>query len=110
MKKSKEYAKEIIDTYINTDAQTAIKTAGVEAIRGLCQEYEEIKKRRNLIREDGISYNGILGVLKELNVKWLSICKHVNKEVKLLDEDGWISFIESSMPGIYPNFIKSIRP
>jgi hypothetical protein len=106
MKRSKEYAKDILDKYILTDAQTAINTAGVAAIQGLCAEYKQIEKMRNLVRNDGISYNGILSLLKELNTKWLSICTHVNKEVLLLDENGWVNFVRDQMPGLYPNFIK----
>lgn len=108
MKKSKEYAKEILDKYIETDADTAIKTSGLQAIQALCKEYEEISKQRKLIRRDGISYNGMLSLLQELHIKWLSICRKVNKEVKLLDEDGWLNYIEETMPGLYPNLIKKI--
>lgn len=105
MKKSKEYAEEIIKKYVETDAETAIKTTAVQAIQGLCREYEEISKQRKLVRDNGISYNGMLNLLKELHIKWLSICRHVNKEVELLDERGWLNFVEETMPGIYPNLI-----
>jgi hypothetical protein len=108
--KAKEYAKIILDKYIETDVQTCIQTAGVQTIQGLCAEYEELCKKRNLIRTDGIGYNGMLNLLKEFNIKWLSICRHVNKEVLLLDENGWSGFIQDTMPGIYPNYIQTINP
>ena len=109
MKKSKQYAQEIIDQYILTDKETAIKGAGVAAIIGLCEEYEQIKKARNLVGKGGIGYNGILNVLKEQHLKWLSICRHVNKEVVLLNDDGWLMFVSNKMPGLYPNLMEIIQ-
>lgn len=107
--KAKEYAQIILDKYIETDVETCIMTAGVETIQGLCREYEDLVKKRNIVRENGIGYSAMLNLLREFNLKWLSICRHVNKEVLLLDEEGWSGFIEETMPGVYPNYIQSLN-
>lgn len=100
MKKAKEYAKEIIETYIEKDTNAALKKAA-EANKCLFGEYEEIVKIRKISQ-----YPAMLSLLKEQHLKWVSICRHVNKEVELLNEKGFLNVIEDKMTMIYPNLLQ----
>lgn len=102
MKKAKEYAKEIVDTYIEKNEEAAIDMAG-EIIKCLFQESSEIQNQRKIR-----NYGPMLAVLKEQHMKWLSICRHVNKEVHILPEKAFLEVIRETMTMIYPNLMEII--
>ena len=102
MKKAKEYAKEIIDTYIEKDKDEALKKAAY-AVKDLFNEADELNKVRKIS-----NYGPMLAVLKEQHLKWVSICRRVNKEVILLNERAFLEVIEERMTMIYPNLMAII--
>ena len=40
--------------------------------------------------------------------KWTSICRHVNKEVLLLNERAFLDVIEEKMTMVYPNLMQIV--
>lgn len=102
MKKAKEYAKEIVDTYIEKNEEAAIDKAG-EILQCLFKESVEIQNQRKIR-----NYRPMLAVLKEQHVKWLSICRHVNKEINILPEKAFLQVIKETMTMIYPNLMEII--
>jgi hypothetical protein len=100
MKKAKEYAQEIINTYIEQNQDAALVKAA-QTVKDLFTEVSEITQARNITR-----YQPMLAVLKEQHVKWISICKHVNKEINLLNDQAFLQTIEQEMTMIYPNLLK----
>lgn len=103
MKKSKEYAKEILDTYIEKNQADAL-TKAASIVKELFAECKEIEKQRKIT-----AYPAMLNVLKEQHIKWLSISRKVNAEVILLNENAFLEVIEKKMTMIYPNLMAIIR-
>lgn len=102
MKKSKEYAKEIVETYINENEKAALsKAAGI--VKQLFIEEGEIRTARKVT-----NYAPMLAILKEQHLKWVSICRHVNKEVLLLNERAFLDVIQEKMTMIYPNLMQIV--
>lgn len=102
MKKAKEYANEIIETYVNKNEKEAhVKAA--EIIKLLFLEEAEIRKARNI---NPASYHPLLAILKEQHLKWVAISRKVNKEINLLNERAFLEIIQERMTMIYPNLIK----
>lgn len=100
MKKAKEFAKEIIEIYIQFGENKAIESGSI-VIDVLINESKEIEKQRK-----AKSYSAILSVLKEQNIKWQSIVNNVNKEIpNLLNHKAFLNRIETKMTMIYPNLI-----
>lgn len=102
MKKAKEYATEIIEVYVEKDAAEAVKKAA-QSIRDLFNEVEEIQKARSIR-----NYGPMLSVLKEQHLKWVAICRSVNKEIPLLRENGFLDVIKEKMTMIYPNLMQIV--
>ena len=102
MKKSKEYAKEIVETYINENEKAALSKAdGI--VKQLFIEEGEIRTARKVT-----NYAPMLAILKEQHLKWVSICRHVNKEVLLLNERAFLDVIQEKMTMIYPNLMQIV--
>jgi len=102
MKKAKEYAKEIIETYVEKNQHEAL-VLGAQVVKELFKESEEITKARKVT-----NYAPMLAILKEQHLKWTSICRHVNKEVLLLNDRAFLDVIEERMTMIYPNLMKLV--
>ncbi len=100
MKKAKEYAQEIINTYIEQNQDAALVKAA-QTVKDLFSESTEIQKMRNIT-----NYAPMLAVLKEQHLKWKAICNRVNAEVNLLNDRAFLQTIEDNMTMIYPNLLK----
>lgn len=100
MKKAKEYAEEILKTYVEKNEEAALFLAA-QIVKELFKEANELEKARGVTR-----YVPMLAILKELHLKWESICRRVNKEVDLLNKRAFLDVIEAEMTMIYPNLIK----
>lgn len=102
MKKAKEYAKEIIETYVDKNEGEALVLAA-QTVKELFKESEELQKARRVT-----NYAPMLAILKEQHLKWTSICRHVNKEVLLLNERAFLDVIEKKMTMVYPNLMQIV--
>jgi hypothetical protein len=100
MKKAKEYAKEIIETYIEKNQQDAL-VLGANIVKELFKESEEIGVTRKVANAAPM-----IAILKEQHLKWVSICRHVNKEILLLNERAFLDVIEEKTTIIYPNLME----
>lgn len=104
MKRAKEYAKEIIETFINGDKDSAINKAS-ETIKLLAvDELNEIKTQRKVAID-----TGLIGIFREQNNKWKSIVRHVNKEIEILEENGFSNCIGMFYPKITDFINKAIN-
>jgi hypothetical protein len=100
MKKAKEYAIDILDTYIKTDQETAIRlAAGI--VKELFNEVIELQK----LRKVG-TVGPLYAIFKEQHIKWVAICNRVNKEIPLLNEWAFVQNIEAHMTMVYPSLIR----
>lgn len=102
MKKAKEYAKEIIETYIEKNESQA-KYKAAEIVKDLFAECKEIENKRKITK-----YAALLAILKEQHLKWVAICRNVNKEINLLNERAFLDVIEQKMTMIYPNLMQIV--
>lgn len=102
MKKAKEYASEIIKEYVEKDESAAYVKAA-QSVKDLFSESEEIQKMRNVR-----NYAPMLSILKEQHLKWQSICRHVNREINILNDRAFLMVIEEKMTMIYPNLMQII--
>ena len=102
MKKAKEYAKGIIETYVDKNEGEALVLAA-QTVKELFKESEELQKARRVT-----NYAPMLAILKEQHLKWTSICRHVNKEVLLLNERAFLDVIEEKMTMVYPNLMQIV--
>jgi hypothetical protein len=104
MKKAKEYSMEIIETYIEKSEREALELAA-QTLKDLFKESEEIEKTRHVT-----NYAPMLAILKEQHLKWVAICRKVNKEIVLLNlnERAFLDAIEQKMTMIYPNLMQIV--
>lgn len=102
MKKAKEYSKEIIETYVEKNEREALVLAA-QTVKELFKESEEIQKTRRVT-----NYAPMLAILKEQHLKWVAICRNVNKEIVLLNERAFLDVIEEKMTMVYPNLMKIV--
>ncbi len=104
MKKAKEYAKEIIETYVDKNEREALIKAA-QSLKDLFTESTEIQTQRKITNSASM-----LAVLKEQHLKWVAICRNVNKEINLLNERAFLDVIEEKMTMIYPNLMQIVLP
>lgn len=104
MKKAKQYATEILEAYVNHNEAEVLKVAAA-SIKDLFAEVDEIQKARKAVQ-----YRALLNILKEQHIKWLSICRIVNKEINILNEGAFLGVVEAKMTMIYPNLMAIIEP
>jgi hypothetical protein len=102
MKKAKEFAKEIVETYIIKDQDEALALAA-QTVKDLFKESIDIRDTRR-----ATNYGPMLAILKEQHLKWISICRHVNKDILLLNERAFLDVIEEKMTMTYPHLIRII--
>ena len=102
MKKAKEYSMEIIEIYIQKGEREALELAA-QTVKDLFKESDEIQKTRRVT-----NYAAMLAILKEQHLKWVAICRKVNKEIVLLNERAFLDVIQEKMTMIYPNLMQIV--
>ena len=90
MKKSKEYAKEIVEHKDGLNAGIG------ECFFSLLKEIEYLSKVRNIRSNDALA-----SIIREIDDKWKAICRHVNKhtEERTMEEAVFIHLLSDKVPG-----------
>ena len=90
-------ADEYVEIYIATEKIADVRVAVERVIHGLVGEIKELMEKRKVQ-----SNSGALGVVKELNEKWIAIANRLKKRkgMAVLQEDGFKKILIKRVPGL----------